>query len=184
MLIIHTHTHHTLHHHWSGTACSPCVHYTLEIGIRWFPNHTAVGTIPASGFTYDNHTKHAGGTVKNLVEILIGYLQTRSQECYCNTAQPGTTIVRFTSNLGRKRDDPLTWRFRTKNNKSSQSIQCSVWKRKCLTNKSVQYVVPCSITKPESEINHVIFNTCHENVQRNTLLCQHTRIFTYSCSCH
>lgn len=48
------------------------------------------------------------------------------------------------------------WCFRTKNSKSSQSIQCSVWKRKCLTNKSVQYVVPWSITNPESEINHII----------------------------
>jgi hypothetical protein len=61
------------------------------------------GIIPAFGFTnHENHKKKpAGGTVKNLVKILDGYFQNLSQECYCNTAQPGTTILRFTSNLGR-----------------------------------------------------------------------------------
>lgn len=59
------------------------------------------------------------------------------------------THIKLTWYFGIYRE-PLSCFFRIKNNKSSASVDRSVWKRKCRTNRSVQYVVPCTITNPVS----------------------------------
>jgi len=60
------------------------------------------------------------------------------------------------SNFGRYLDEVFTCFLRTKKSRSSPSIACSAWKRKWRTNRSVQYVVPCSTTNPESGKNERI----------------------------